>query len=176
MGILFQPKMSAKWAIPEKIQTGGRLKVYFSEKPPGNFRFVTLPKKIPQKKSFYSGNSRNMCDTPWKLQSQKPRRMEIPHYFFLNTPGISTFFLIEFWNFHMIFLQVGMSSLFVNLILKTLHYFHMKLLNKRISKRAHLSYKRFLRYFHLKFEKEVIFLGNFSAYEIQESGDKISNI
>ena len=72
---------------------------------------------------------------------------------------------------------IGVSSLFINLILKTLHYFHMKVLNERISKWVHLSFyhKRFLRYLHLKFEKEVIFLGRFSPYEIPESGDKISN-
>ena len=51
----------------------------------------------------------------------------------------------------------------------------MKVLNERISKWAHLSFydKRFSRYLHLKFEKEVIFLGRFSPYEIPESGDKI---
>ena len=72
---------------------------------------------------------------------------------------------------------LGMSSLFINFILKTLHYFHMKVLNGRISKWAHLSFyhKRFLRYLHLKFEKEVIFLGKFSPYEIPERVDKISN-
>ena len=53
----------------------------------------------------------------------------------------------------------------------------MKALNERISKWAHLSFyhKRFSRYLHLKFEKEVIFLGRFSPYEIPESRDKISN-
>ena len=74
-------------------------------------------------------------------------------------------------------LVVGMSSLFINLILKTSHYLHMKGLNERISEWAHLSFyhKRFSRYLHLKFEKEVIFSGRFSPYEIPESGDKISN-
>ena len=73
--------------------------------------------------------------------------------------------------------SVGMPSLFVNLILKTLHHFHMKVLNERILKWVHLSlyHKWFLRYLHLKFKKEVIFLGRFSPYEIPESGDKISN-
>ena len=33
----------------------------------------------------------------------------------------------------------------------------------------------FLRYLHLKFEKEMIFSGKFSPYEIPKSGDKISN-
>ena len=72
---------------------------------------------------------------------------------------------------------VGMSSIFMNLILRTPHYLHMKFLNKTISKWAHLSFyhKWFSRYWHLKFEKEVIFLGRFSPYEIPESGDKISN-
>ena len=32
-----------------------------------------------------------------------------------------------------------------------------------------------LRYLHLIFDKEVIFLGRFFTYEIRESGDKISN-
>ena len=70
-----------------------------------------------------------------------------------------------------------MSSLLINLILRTPPSLQMKVLNERISKWAHLSFyhKRFSRYFHLKFEKEVIFLGKFSPYEIPESGDKISN-
>ena len=74
-------------------------------------------------------------------------------------------------------LEIGMSSLFINLILKTSHYLHMKVLNERISEWVHLYFyhKRFLRYLHLKFEKEVIFLERFSPYEITESGDKISN-
>ena len=74
-------------------------------------------------------------------------------------------------------LIVGMSSLFINLILKTSHYLHMKVLNERISEWVHLYFyhKRFSRYLHLKFEKEVIFLERFSPYEITESGDKISN-
>ena len=53
----------------------------------------------------------------------------------------------------------------------------MKVHNERISKWAHLSFyhKQFSGYLHLKFKKEVIFLGRFSPYEIPESGDKISN-
>ena len=53
----------------------------------------------------------------------------------------------------------------------------MKVLNEKISKWVHLSFshKWFLRYLHLKFEKEVIFLGRFSPYEIPESVDKISS-
>ena len=73
-------------------------------------------------------------------------------------------------------LEVGMSSLFINLILRTPHYLYMKVLNERISKWAHLSFyhKQFLRYLHLKLEKEVILLGRFSPYEIPENVDKIN--
>ena len=69
---------------------------------------------------------------------------------------------------------VGMSSFFINLILKTLNYFHMKVLDERISKWVHFSFcnTRFSRYLHLKFENEVTFLGIFSTYEIPESGTK----
>ena len=67
-------------------------------------------------------------------------------------------------------IELGMSSLFINLILKTSHYLHMEVLNERISEWVHLYFyhKRFLRYLHLKFEKEVIFLERFSPYEITE--------
>ena len=81
------------------------------------------------------------------------------------------------WSSLLIKLKVGMSSLFMNLILKTSHYLHMKVLNEKIARWAHLSFydKWFSRFLHLRFEKEVIFLGRFSLYEIPESGDKISN-
>ena len=75
-------------------------------------------------------------------------------------------------------LNMGMSSLFINLTLKTSHYLHMKVFSERISKWAHhLSFydNQFSRYLHLKFKKEVTFLGRFFPYEIPESGDKISN-
>ena len=44
-----------QWAIPEKVQAGGGgLRIYFSENPPGIFRFVTLPLEISEKTSFHS--------------------------------------------------------------------------------------------------------------------------
>ena len=72
------------------------------------------------------------------------------------------------------FMKLGMSSLFINLILKTSHYLHMKVLNERISKWAQLSFynKWFSRYVHLKFEKEMIFLGRFSPMKFQKVGTK----
>ena len=67
-----------------------------------------------------------------------------------------------------------MSSLFINLILKTPHYLHMKALNERISEWAHLSFchKRLLRYLYLKFKKEVIFLEDFPLIKLQKVGTK----
>ena len=55
--------------------------------------------------------------------------------------------------------QIGMTSLFINLILRTPDYFHMIVHNERISKWVHLSFyhKQFSRYLHLKFEIEVFF-------------------
>ena len=78
---------------------------------------------------------------------------------YIYITGLCNFFFV---------LQVGMSSLFINL---------MKVLNERISEWVHLYFyhKRFPRYLHLKFEKEMVFLERFSPYEITKSGDKISN-
>ena len=60
-------------------------------------------------------------------------------------------------------------------VLKTLHYFHMKVRHVRISKWTHLSFfhKRFSRYLHLKLEKEVIFLERFSPYGIASEFSKL---
>ena len=77
----------------------------------------------------------------------------------------------------LIMLSVGMSRLFINLILKASHYLHMKFLNERISKWTHLSFYHqfFSRHLYLKFEKDGILFGRFFPYEVPESGDKISN-
>ena len=55
------------------------LRIYFSEMPPGNFKFVTLPQEILEKKALTPGNSANLCDTPWKFRSQQPRPLEVLH-------------------------------------------------------------------------------------------------
>ena len=75
---------------------------------------------------------------------------------------------------------IGVSSLFINLILKTLHYFHMKSLKRGFQKG--LIYLYIISgsgdtVFAFKVQKkEVIFLGRFSLYEIPESGYKIFNL
>ena len=52
----------------------------------------------------------------------------------------------------------------------------MEVVKERISKWSHLSFyhKQFPGYLNLNFEKEIIYLGRFSPYEIAESWDKIS--
>ena len=83
------------WAIlPEKIQTGG-LRIYFSEKPPGNFRYVTLPQKIPEKKSFY----------PWKFCKFVWHPLEILQSKTKTHGNSALVFLEHPWNFHFFFNQ-----------------------------------------------------------------------
>ena len=79
--------------------------ICFSETLPTIFRFVTLSLEIPEKQAFTLWNSTKLCDTPWKFQDQKPRPMEIPYNFLLNSPGNSTSFLIDPCNIRMHFLQ-----------------------------------------------------------------------
>ena len=78
--------------------TGGYT-LYISEKPTGNFRFVTLPRKIPEKKSFYR----------WKFCKFVWHPLEIPKLtkthgnsvlVFLEHSWNSTSFLIDPLNFH----------------------------------------------------------------------------
>ena len=91
-------KLGFNWAIPKKPKQMG-LTIYFFEDPlsptSGDFRFVTLTLEIQKKASLKH-----------LFEIQKPRPMKIPHEFFsfLNTPGNPTF-LIDPWNFHMLFLH-----------------------------------------------------------------------
>ena len=56
----------------------------FLKKTPEIFRFVTLLLEIQDKMKLH---------THWNFQGQKPRPMEIPHYFFLD----------HAWKFHFFF-------------------------------------------------------------------------
>ena len=73
-------------------------------KPHGIFRFVTLHQEI-QEKSFHRWD---FCRIAWhplqinKVKNQDPWKV---HDFFLYTPGSSTSFLNDPWNFHMLFRQ-----------------------------------------------------------------------
>ena len=56
----------------QKKSKQGELRIYFSERPPGNLSFVTLftlPQEILEKKAFTLGNSANLCYTRSKFQS-----------------------------------------------------------------------------------------------------------
>ena len=81
------------FSLRKKFRQVG-LKIYFPEKSSGIFGFVTLPLEITKKKQACTpGNSAKLNDTPWKFKIEKSRHIEIPHDFFLNTPG-----LCFFWN------------------------------------------------------------------------------
>ena len=94
--------IKSKWmgAIPKKKKKKNRgwrvLRIYFSENPPGIFRFVTT--KFWRKLSPLAGNSAKLCGTPWIFQHPKPRPIKIPHDLFLNTPGNSISLLIGAWG------------------------------------------------------------------------------
>ena len=91
----------------KKIETGGGGWGWghtFLKNAPIILDLSGRPYKFWRKQAFIPGNSAKLFDTPWKFQHQKPTPMEIPHIFF-NTLGISTYFLIDPWNFHMLFLQ-----------------------------------------------------------------------
>ena len=68
-------KFAAKLGADVGISSWGYT---FLTKNPGIFRFATSPLEIPEKTNFHP---RNLCDTPWKFQGQKPRPKEIPHDF-----------------------------------------------------------------------------------------------
>ena len=82
---------------------------YFSENPPGNFRFVTLPLEILEKTSFHPWKFTKIVWyvqlPPWKFQGQKPRLTEIPCEFFFEHPWKFCFFFVDPRNFHIFFLQ-----------------------------------------------------------------------
>ena len=64
--------------------------------------------------------------------------------------------------------------IFINLILRSPHYLHMKVLRERFSKwdQWDVYHKRFSRYLHLNFEKELIFYEDFSLMKFQKVGTK----
>ena len=80
--------------------------------PPVIFHFFTLSLKFQTKQSSSPGNSTKLCQISWKFQGQKPRPLEIPHYFFLVTFANSTSFLINPWrNFTCYFFDTTGNSI-----------------------------------------------------------------
>ena len=108
-------KFKQNWQIglfqEKSEQRGGGVRVYFSEPPPPPpptpMEFLDLslcPRKFQRKQAF----------TPWKFCRVVWHPLEISgsktkshgkYTSFLYTPGNSTSFLIDPWNFHMLFLQ-----------------------------------------------------------------------
>ena len=98
------------WAFPERIQIGGegggRLRIHFFEILPWNFLSCHL--EIPEKTNFHLWKFSKSVWHPLENPRSNPRPIETPHQFFLNTEiflEFSTSFLIDPWNFHMLFLQ-----------------------------------------------------------------------
>ena len=82
------------WAIPGKIQAEGIEDILFWKRPLKFLDLSLYPWKFQTKWRFTPGNSTKSCYTHWNFQGQKPRPMEIPHYFFLIMPGNSNSFLL----------------------------------------------------------------------------------
>ena len=77
----------------------------FLKRPPGTFRFSTLPSEIPEKTRFYLSKICKIVWHPLKIPSSKPRAIHGNFtWIFFNITGNSTYFLIDSWNFHMLFL------------------------------------------------------------------------
>ena len=64
-------------------------------KTPLEFLIFFYPWKFQTKQSSTPGKSTKLCYMSLKFQGQKPKPLELPHYFFLVTPGNSTSFLIN---------------------------------------------------------------------------------
>ena len=78
----------------------GQLRSYFFKKNLGFFHFFTLSLEIPEKKQNSTpANSARLCYIPWKFHGQKssrpPCKSQIPHYFFLFTPGNSACYFFD---------------------------------------------------------------------------------
>ena len=86
---------------------GGWLRIYLSEKPSGNFRFVTLPLEFPEKKTFTPENTAKLYAL-WnsKARNQDPLKF---HLSFSSTPlEISPLFnwLLEYPHVSLIPLEI----------------------------------------------------------------------
>ena len=105
------------WAIPEITKQGRKGgeqfedTVTFWNKSLEFQVFLLCTWKFRTKQSFTLGNSAKLCYIVGKLREQKSRTLEIPHDFFLITPGNSTSFLISPYNFYKLFLDTPGNSI-----------------------------------------------------------------
>ena len=101
----FQTALVSIGILQQKKQTGG-LRIYFSENPLGNFRFVTLPLEIPEKTSYHAWKFSKIVWHPLEVPRSKSKTHGNSTSAFPSTPpGNSVSFLIDPWNLHIFFLQ-----------------------------------------------------------------------
>ena len=113
----FSYKISIQWVYNHSMVTisnileishgcfrkkAGQLRSYFFKKNLGFFHFFTLSLEIPEKKQNSTpANSARLCYIPWKFHGQKSSspppacKLQIPHNFFLFTPGNSACYLFN---------------------------------------------------------------------------------
>ena len=99
--------------LKEKTVVGERgLRTYFFENPAGIF--FSLPLDISDKTKLHAWKSLKIALDPLEILRPKTKTLEIPHYFFLVTPGNSTSLLINPRKFHMLFLWYPRKSHILN--------------------------------------------------------------
>ena len=97
--------MPMNLAIPEKIQTGGAEDILSWKRSLEFLDLSLFPWKFQTNWSFTPGNSTKSCYTHWNFQGQKPRPMEIQHYFFFDHAWIFHFFFYWPREFPILFFQ-----------------------------------------------------------------------
>ena len=87
----------------------------FLKNPPGIFRFVALPLEIPERTSFHHWR---FCKIVWhslKIPRSKTKTHGNSTWFFLEHPWKFYFFLIDSWNFGILFLHYPWKFPILNL-------------------------------------------------------------
>ena len=87
------------------------LETYFFEKNLGISRFLTVPLKLANKSELHPWKFCKIVLHPLEILRSKTKTNEIPHDFFLITPGNYTLFLINPWKFRMLFLGYPGNSI-----------------------------------------------------------------
>ena len=103
-------RQKRKWAFPEEKQIGwgggGEVEnIIFWKNSAGSFGFLTLPLEILEKTSFHPCKSCKIVWHPLEIPRSKTKAHGNSARIFLNHPWKFHFFLIDSWNFHMLFLQ-----------------------------------------------------------------------
>ena len=82
------------------------LRTFFFENTPGILFFLHFtPGNSRENKALPLETSKNYVTCLCNFKRQKQRPLEIPHGFFLITPGNTSMLLINSWKCHLLFLQ-----------------------------------------------------------------------